>query len=78
MKKLRTLFAQTLGVPEKSLTKASSPETISEWDSVNNLILISEIEKEYGVVITIDDVYLLKNMGDVYAFIKKKGVEVTF
>ncbi len=78
MKQLRKLFTEVLGVELESLSKNSSPETVSQWDSVNNLILISEIEKEYGVVISIEDVYTLKNLGDVYAFIKKHGVKVRF
>ncbi len=78
MKPLRELFSHILGIPKDRLTKEASPETISEWDSVNNLLLISEIEKEYGVIVTIHEVYTLKNLGDVYDFIHKKGVKTKF
>lgn len=75
-KSLSDIFSHVLGINKRLLTQKSSPETITEWDSVNNLILISEIEKEYDVVITIDDVYQLKTFGDVYNFIKNKGVDI--
>ena len=78
MKSLRKLFSEILDVKTQKLSHKSSPQNISEWDSVNNLILISEIEKEYGVVITIEDVYKLKSLGDVYEFIKSHGIKVKF
>lgn len=78
MKELRQLFSEVLGVNKADLNKKSSAKNISTWDSVNNLILISEIEKEYKVVITIEDVYKLKNLGDVDQFLRKSGVKIKF
>lgn len=78
MKALRILFSEVLGVSKEDLTYVSSPKSISQWDSVTNLILISEIEKEYGVVISIEDVYTLKNLGDVFDFIQKRGKDIQF
>jgi len=78
MKTLRQVFAPVLGLKVTDLDKKSSASTISSWDSVTNLILIAEIEKEYHVVISIEDVYTLKNIGDVYLLIKNKGIKLTF
>ena len=78
MRTLREVFATILDVSATQLTKHSSPKSISSWDSVNNLLLISEIEKEYGVTITIEDVYRLTSLGDVFNFIKKHKVPVKF
>lgn len=78
MKSLTKIVGEILEVNPKKLTKNSSAKNVPTWDSVNNLIIISEVEKIYKVKITISEVYQLKNLGDFYALIKQRGTKITF
>lgn len=47
---MRELLAQVLDVPASSIGPESSTATIASWTSLNHLMLVSEIENEFGVV----------------------------
>ena len=78
MKTLREIVGKVLDVSPKKLNHQSSANDVSTWDSVNNLIIISEVEKEYGVQITTNEVYKLNNLGDFFDLLKEKGSEISF
>jgi acyl carrier protein len=48
--RVRELLAQVLDVPASSIGPESSTATIASWTSLNHLMLVSEIENEFGVV----------------------------
>ena len=48
--RVRALLAQVLDVPASSIGPESSTATIASWTSLNHLMLVSEIENEFGVV----------------------------
>lgn len=78
MKSLTKIAGEILDVNPAKLSKNSSAKDVPTWDSVNNLIIISEVEKEYKVKITISEVYKLKNLGDFYNLLKQKGAKIIF
>jgi acyl carrier protein len=78
MKSLTKIVGEILDINPKKLDKNSSARNVPTWDSVNNLIIISEVEKEYTVKITISEVYKLKNLGDFFNLLKQKGAKITF
>jgi acyl carrier protein len=48
--RVRELLAQVLEVQPSSIGPESSPATIASWTSLNHLMLVSQIENEFGVV----------------------------
>lgn len=48
--RVRALLAQVLDVPPSTIGPESSTATIASWTSLNHLMLVSEIENEFGVV----------------------------
>ncbi|HEY4240957.1 MAG TPA: acyl carrier protein [Kofleriaceae bacterium] len=52
---IRSVVAQTFGVPLASVTEASSSDTIEAWDSMHHLHLIIALEAELGVSIEPDE-----------------------
>ena len=48
--KVRDLLAQVLDVPAASVGPDFSASSSSAWTSLNHLMLISQIENEFGVV----------------------------
>jgi acyl carrier protein len=48
--RVRELLAQVLDVPIGSIGTEFSTATTSSWDSLNHLMLISEVESSFGVL----------------------------
>lgn len=76
MDTLKNIFAAVLGVPLSSITPALSPENCSEWDSLNAIILITEIEKAFNITFTYDEAMAVKNFGEAVELIGSKGVNL--
>lgn len=71
--KLRSIFASVLGLDESSITPELSPENTPTWDSLNAIILITEIEKAFGMKFDFDEVMAVKNYGDAMKLVESKG-----
>jgi acyl carrier protein len=73
METLKKIFATVLGVPADQITDALSPENTPSWDSLNAIILVTEIEKAFGVKFGFDEAMAAKNFGDVVTLVKSKA-----
>jgi len=76
LKKLNVLIARVLGVDKNSITDATSPDTVDSWDSYNGLMLVSELEKDFNVHFTMDEVVAVKNVGDIKMALRRHAVEL--
>ncbi len=76
MKKFETVVAECLKIPEDSVRPELTPKDIPEWDSMNYLLLIAEIEKEYDVSFDMNEVLSTKCLGDVEAALRAKGITI--
>lgn len=74
MNKLTRILAKVLDIKESEISDQASPETISSWDSFNSLLLASEIENEFGIKFTMDEVVAMKNVGEIKKVLKKYGI----
>jgi acyl carrier protein len=75
MPKLKTIFSSVLGVPESAITSETSPENTPAWDSLNAIILITEIEKAFSIRFEFDEVMAVKNFGDAIKLVESKGAD---
>lgn len=73
MTKLEHIFSSVLGIPETEVTPDLSPQTISAWDSLNAIILLTEIEKAFSMRFKFEEAMAVKNFGDVLALITARG-----
>ncbi len=48
--RIRELLSQVLDVPAESIGPGFSRETASSWTSLNHLMLVSQIESEFGLM----------------------------
>jgi acyl carrier protein len=65
-----------LGVPSGALDASTSPETISTWDSLNHLILVTALEAEFGIALTPENVLDMRTVGVIEAILRTHGVDV--
>ena len=54
--RLREVMAQVLDLPPGEIGPELSTETSSAWTSLNHLMLISQLESEFGVVFSSQEV----------------------
>lgn len=74
MNKLNQILAKVLGINQDQITDETSPDNVETWDSFNGLMLVSELESEFNVRFTMDEVLSVKCVKDIKESLKKHGV----
>ncbi|MFA5880360.1 MAG: acyl carrier protein [Candidatus Margulisiibacteriota bacterium] len=72
---LKQLIANILKVDVSKINGDSSPDNLESWDSFNSLMMISDIEREFNIVFTTEEVMNVKNYGDIEKLVDKKVYE---
>jgi acyl carrier protein len=72
MDPLKKIFVSVLGIPIEQISPALSPENTPSWDSMNAIVLITEIEKAFNIRFGYDEAMGVKNFGEVVALVKSK------
>ena len=74
MENLTQLIARVLNINEHIINDAASPETIPEWDSLNGILLVVELEKNFNVKFTMDEVVAVQKVADIKDALRKHNV----
>lgn len=74
MKKLNAILSKVLGIEENEINNETSPDSVDSWDSFNGLILVSELENNFNVKFTMEEITSVKCVGDIKKALKKRGV----
>ena len=74
MKSFNTIVTEQLKIPEAQIKDELRPEDVPEWDSMNYLLFIAELEKEYGISFTMDEVLSAESLGAVRKIVQSKGI----
>jgi acyl carrier protein len=72
--RVTSLFAGVLGVDENSLNDASSPDNVSEWDSLAAMHLVAEIEEVFSIELSTRDIMRMQTIGIVKSVLIEKGI----
>ena len=72
---LKTLFATALAIDIENVTPKLAYGTIAEWDSTAHMILITEIENQYDIMLDTDDII---DMSSVFWFFIHSGKQRPF
>lgn len=75
MARLEKILSKVLGVKEADINNESSPDNIANWDSFNGLMLVSELENEFKISFTVDEVINVKTVGEIKKALIKHGVK---
>jgi len=70
------ILSKVLGIDEASITDNTSPANVESWDSFNGLMLVSELEKEFNVKFTMEEVISVKCVGDIKKSLKRHGISI--
>lgn len=74
MNKLTSIFASVLNIEASKISPETSQENTPSWDSLNAIVLMTEIEKAYGVKFGYDEAMNIKTFGDVAKILTAKGI----
>jgi len=72
--RLYNLVARVMNVQSSTINDESSPESIENWTSFNGYVLLYELETEFKVKFTIDEVMDVKKIADIKRHLKNHGV----
>ena len=72
MKRLKQILSKVLEIDEDQITEETSPDNVEAWDSFNHLIVISEIESEFDMKFTMDEVNNIKSYKDLEIIMRQK------
>jgi len=72
--KLFQIVSRIFDISESEINYSNSPETIEKWDSFNGYILLDEIENEFEVKFSLDEILEIKNIGDFKLLLEKQGI----
>jgi acyl carrier protein len=73
-KRLYKIISKVLETPESELTDESTPESIENWDSYNGLLLVDELESEFNVKFSVEEVYDVHSIADIKRHLNNHGV----
>ena len=59
------MFRKTFDKLDLIISDSTSPRDIKKWDSLNHVILISEIEKVFNVRFELQDMLESRSVGDI-------------
>lgn len=73
-KKLYEIISRVMSVPPSEINDESSPETVPRWDSFNALVLVDELESEFKIKFTLNEITDVKNVSDIKRHLRNHGV----
>jgi len=53
---LKEILSDIFDIDEEEVTPGISNETVGNWDSLNHLRLVSALEREFGVSLTMEEI----------------------
>lgn len=72
LKTLDQVFRKVLKRDDITLNETTTANDVEGWDSLTNMLLISEIEKTFKLHFSFREIVRLKNVGDLCAAIARK------
>ena len=64
IEKLQEIFVDVFGDENIRITEETSAEDIAAWDSLTNISILAAIQDEFAVTFEIDEIVVMKNVGD--------------
>ena len=74
VEKLYEIISKIMDVPASEINDESSPETIESWDSFNSLLLADELESEFNISFSLEEIIDSPNVATIKNHLKNHGV----
>ena len=74
IERLEKIFSSVFGNESIVLTRTTSAGDIAEWNSLNHMILISEVETAFNLKFKLKELNKMQNVGDLIDLIISKSI----
>lgn len=71
--RVKTIISTIFNTPAEEIGPGSSPETIEAWDSMGHLMLVLELEQEFGIQIPPEEVEKMTSVAAVGQAVARCG-----
>lgn len=75
--KLKKVFSQVLNIPVDQVNDRLTNSSVSDWDSVTHMSLVSAIDEAFEISLPFDDIIGLTGFKKAVEILIKHGVENT-
>ena len=72
IKKLENIFRKVLNDNQINLKFDTTSNELEQWDSLNHILIVLEIEKSFLIKITAGEIAELKDVGKICQLVKEK------
>lgn len=72
MKTFNQIVSSTFSLKEEDIKDELSSKDIANWDSMNYLMFIAELEKEFNMSFTMDEVMNAQTLGDIRKILESR------
>lgn len=72
MKTFNEIVTEILKIKESDIKDSLSPDDIPEWDSMNYLMFVAELEDNFTISFSMDNIINSKTLGDVRNVVESK------
>lgn len=72
---LKTVFISILEIEANDITTDLKYQSIPQWDSINHMFLISEIENVFDIEINSEDILEIKSFEEAQKVLSKYGID---
>jgi acyl carrier protein len=72
--KIKTIAAQTFNMQPDEIRLEFTPDDVPDWDSLNHLRLITAVEKEFSIRLTMNQIRTIQSIGDIAEVVGDPGV----
>jgi len=76
MKRLKQVLINVLDIEEDLIKDKTTPDDVENWDSFGGLMLALELEKEFEIQFTQEEVVNVTCIGDIKYYLQKHSVNL--
>ncbi|MGE0267278.1 MAG: acyl carrier protein [Candidatus Omnitrophota bacterium] len=73
--KVFKIVSQVMGVPAEEINEDSSPDTISQWDSLQHMNLVLALEEEFKIQFTGEQTVSMLNVKLILLTLEELGIK---
>lgn len=72
LEKLTAIFRTTFNDSELVLSDEMNASDVENWDSLTHMLMISEVESQFGIRFKLKELNQLKSVGDIVRLLEEK------
>lgn len=72
IEKLTPIFREVFSEPNLILRDEITASDVDKWDSLSHMLMITEVEKSFGIKFKLKDLNKMKQVGDLISIIGSK------